>query len=415
MPRLGEDLRNVTLIAGSAVVGLAATAALFAGGSARVHEVRVAPVVEVRIDRAEPIVVEAPTVVTAGAERLYGEVVTTSGAVVEGFLRWDRNEGSWADLLDASKMDGRSTQTGVRFGHIARIEVLGSRHAAVEMRSGDVVELAGQSTDLGTGMRRLVVESLDGTSRTLSWNDLDEVRFRSAPSDARTTEQRLHGRLTTRDGQQFVGFVTWDIDEIHRSDVLDGEIDGRDVKVPFGAIASIERLGPSGVEVTLVGGETRVLRGTDDVNSGNAGITVSDPGLGQVRVDWSDFDSVEFFPAENLPDRTFFERTGAVEGTVIGSSGDSWRGAITWDLDEAFGWEILNGHLGDAEFFVEFGQVRSIEKLDFGSRITLRDGRSFELSDSQDVDRGNRGVRIEGADGERVVRWSDFRELRIDG
>jgi hypothetical protein len=415
MPRFGEDLRNVTLIAGSAVVGLAATAALFATGSARVHEIHVAPVVEVRVDRADPVVVEAPIVVTAGAERLFGEVVTTSGARLEGFLRWDRNEGSWADLLDASKMDGRSTQTGVRFGHIDRIEVLGSGHAAVVMRSGDVTELAGHSSDLGSAMRRLVVESLDGTTHELSWSDLDEVRFRSAPEDARTTEQRLHGRVTTRDGHQFVGFVTWDIDEIQGSDVLDGEVAGQDVAVPFGAIASIERRGSSGSEVTLHDGQSLHLRGTNDVDSRNSGITISDPGLGQVRVEWSDFESVDFFPADDLPHRGTFEHTGRVEGTVVGSSGDSWRGAITWDMDEAFGWEILNGHLDDAEFFVDFGQVRSIEKVESGSRVTLRDGRSFLLSDSQDVDRGNRGVRIDGADGERMVRWSDFRELRIDG
>ena len=35
--------------------------------------------------------------------RIWGEVHTTSGDVHEGFIRWDRNEGSWVDILDGSK------------------------------------------------------------------------------------------------------------------------------------------------------------------------------------------------------------------------------------------------------------------------------------------------------------------------
>lgn len=415
MPRLGEDLRNVALIAGSAVVAAGATVALFAAGDRSTHTVRVHDIVEVRVERDRTRVVEAPTTVTNGAERLYGEVTTRSGATLKGFLRWDRNEGSWADLLDATKTDGQSTQTGVRFGHIARLTVIDSRSAELEMISGDVVELAGQSTDLGSQMRALIVETPDGAAHDLDWGDLAEVRFRSAPEGTETVEQRLHGRVTTDDGHQFVGFVTWDVDEIHGSDILDGEAGRQDVEIPFSAISRIERRGSRGAEVTLLDGEVLDVRGTNDVDSGNRGISVSDPGLGQVLVEWSDVASVDFFPAEELPDRASFEHTGRIEGTVTGSSGDSWKGAVTWDMDEAFGWEILNGHLDDAEFFVEFGQVQVIEKTDSGSRITLRDGRSFELEGSQDVARGNRGIVIEGAEGEQRVRWSDFREFRVGG
>ncbi|MEK9502351.1 hypothetical protein [Gaopeijia maritima] len=416
MPRLEEDLRNVALIAGSAVVAAGATVALFAaGGPSSSSEFRVHEIVEVRVERDRTRVVEAPTRVTNGAERLYGEVTTRSGATLEGFLRWDRNEGSWADLLDARKVDGQSTQTGVRFGQIERLTVIDSRTAELEMISGDVVELAGQSTDLGSQMRSLVVETLDGSAHDLDWSELAEVRFRSAPEGTETVEQRLHGRVTTNAGHEFVGFVTWDVDEIHGSDILDGEVRRQDVEIPFSAISRIERQGSRGAEVTLLDGETLDVRGTNDVDSGNRGISVSDPGLGQVLVEWSDVASVDFFPAETLPDRASFGHTGRVEGTVTGSSGDSWQGAVTWDLDESFGWEILNGHLDDAEFFVEFGQVQSIEKTDAGSRVTLRDGRSFELRGSQDVARGNRGIVIEGAEGEQRVRWSEFREFRVGG
>ena len=36
-------------------------------------------------------------------DRIWGQVHTKSGEVHEGFIRWDRNEGSWVDILDGSK------------------------------------------------------------------------------------------------------------------------------------------------------------------------------------------------------------------------------------------------------------------------------------------------------------------------
>ncbi|HZD04379.1 MAG TPA: hypothetical protein VE173_05665, partial [Longimicrobiales bacterium] len=38
-----------------------------------------------------------------GGDRLYGRVTTAAGQVLEGYLRWDRNEGSWADMLNGIK------------------------------------------------------------------------------------------------------------------------------------------------------------------------------------------------------------------------------------------------------------------------------------------------------------------------
>jgi hypothetical protein len=33
-------------------------------------------------------------------DRIWGQLHTTSGDVYEGFIRWDRNEGSWVDIID---------------------------------------------------------------------------------------------------------------------------------------------------------------------------------------------------------------------------------------------------------------------------------------------------------------------------
>ena len=52
----------------------------------------------------------------------------------------------------------------------------------------------------------------------------------------------MHGTVHTRTGMSFTGYVTWDVDEIYSTDILDGDHDGDRLRIPFGQIASIEQL-----------------------------------------------------------------------------------------------------------------------------------------------------------------------------
>ena len=100
-------------------------------------------------------------------------------------------------------------------------------------------------------------------------------------------------------------------------------------------------------------------------------------------------------------------------GTVQTERGDSYTGVITWDNDEEYSWEMLNGEIDDVEFNVEFGSIERIEKTRDGSLVTLRDGRTFELSDGNDVDHGNRGIRVR-ADGREIqLDWHEFSSLTL--
>ena len=128
--------------------------------------------------------------------RIWARATTTDGEQFEGFLRWDRNEGSWVDILDGTKeipdafyeewlaqSDGgerptrtielrgyriswneldpdfpRSASSGVRFGHIAELVPTGRLGVEVILRSGQRFEFTGGSTDIGVGMRGLIVE-----------------------------------------------------------------------------------------------------------------------------------------------------------------------------------------------------------------------------------------------------------------
>ena len=158
-----------------------------------------------------------------------------------------------------------------------------------------------------------------------------------------------------------------------------------------------------------------ILRGTNDVDHSNSGISVSDAALGQVLVEWSAFDEVRFHGTDSEVTYDDFDGGDRIRGVVVTEDGREASGEITWDNDESLTWEMLNGELtGDVELQIEFSRIARIDKSGRGARVELLDGRVFELSGSNDVDDGNRGIVID-ADGERVVvDWDDFVSLTLN-
>ena len=410
-PGLGEDTRNLALIGGSALAAVVATVGLVlassSGGHAHRVHVDVAAAPAPSYELVEPL---------SGTNRLYGTVETRHGDSYQGFIRWDRNEGSWGDLLDATKRDGNFTGlSGIRFGHVQHIQSHGSNQAVFTLRSGHTVRMQGGSSDLGRGLRALLITDPVHGQATLDWHDIRQVTFQSVPQNADPPEGRLHGTLTTASGMEFTGYIAWDVDEIYSTDVLDGEADGRDHEVPFGAIESIRRGGSRSAHVVLHSGERLTLSGTNDVNKGNRGITVSDPALGQAKVMWGAFASVRFHGADAEGSLSDFNGGEPLRGTVITASGDALAGEIKWDRDESQSWEMLNGTAADTELDIEFSNIARIVKNGPGSTVVLRDGRSFDLRGSNDVDGDNRGIVVTSGNQPYTVEWDDFRELRLDG
>lgn len=398
-------------------------------------------------------------------DRIWGQVHTVSGDVHEGFIRWDRNEGSWVDILDGSKTipdenylawlsatdvdaDGppvrtidllgyriswnendpefsMNTASGVRFGHLSSLRVIQADTVELVLRSGEVVEFEGGSSDLGGSIRELLVEVPGGENVELEWSDLDRVVFSTVPPGTRAASPRLYGTVEDRDGNRYTGYVSWDLDEIFESDELDGEErrGGRDRSIRFGDIASIERV-PGGSRVSLVDGGQLDLTDNRDVDRGNRGIQISDPALGMVEVEWREFRILRFHEAPAVVGYDAFDGGHPLVGTVVTELGEEIEGVIRWDADEAGSWEFLNGRADDVVFTVEFSYVsRIVRDGAFGSTVTLVDGRTFELDDSNDVGWDNKGILItpEGrrfantVDGSRwrVIHWDEFDEVRF--
>jgi hypothetical protein len=394
-------------------------------------------------------------------ERIYGRVTTVGGEVLEGYIRWDRNEASWSDFLDATKEipwehlyeaeqldpvyaarrkrersieafgvritwdidddeDPVRVASAVRFGHLASLTVLDDRRALLTLKTGEEIVLRSSSTDLGRSLREVIVEDVNGDEVELEWRDLDLVEFMPAPAGAPPPErERLHGTLTTRGGVELTGFVAWDLDEVFTTDVLDGEdeVDRSDREIVMGDIAAIEWESSRSARVVLHDGTELILRGTNDVNRENRGIEISDPSFGRGIVSWEDFDALIFHDRRRAAGAYgAFTGSGPLYGMVRTTDGEEITGRIRWDNDEQFGWEVLDGWSEGVDYDIELGRIRSIER-ESPSRVsvTLLDGTTLELDGSNDVDRENKGVFVTPQNGSTVlVRWAAFQRLDLE-
>lgn len=398
------------------------------------------------------IVISAAIVVSAASPamadssgRIYGKLTTVDGEIFEGPIRWDLNEGSWVDILNGTKKlsgcyssstrkkyregkktikifglriersedyyYGGSALSGIRFGHIKTLAVIDDNAILITLKSGEEVELKSNSTDIGESIRELVIEDKDEGEIEFDWNDIEQIEFMdSDPRFESNFGERLYGTLTTRRDDEFTGWVCWDVDEMFAEDILDGKEKHRNRKIEFGKIASIERYSSSSARVTLKNGDEIVLKGTNDVDDDNRGIIITDVGLGQVVVDWDDFDRLDFKSPPRQVKYDEFDGGRLLKGTVYTEDGEQYTGKICWDADERYTWEILDGEYYGVEFDVDFGYIKEIKRR--GSRsavVTLWDGRSFRLKGTNDVDDDNKGIYVELQDGEEIaIDWDEF-------
>jgi hypothetical protein len=386
------------------------------------------------------------------ADRLYGRVLTSDGRTVEGYIRWDRNESNWTDFLDGLKeipadfvqeaerldpefaaaqrrqrslvafgvrltwdeddeADALTSTSAIRFGHLASLEALDSRSAMVTLRSGEQIRLSSSSTDIGRAMREIVVDVALGEDVEVEWSELERIDFVEAPASAPSPDAaRLYGSVTTWGGLALTGYIAWDLDEILTSDLLDGREGREDYEVAFGDILQIDWESDRSARVLLKTGEELVLRGTNDVDRDNRGIEVGDPGFGRAIVRWEDFKSVRLMTPTAPVARPDFPPGAMLSGTVHALDGRVLEGEIRWDNDETQAWEVLDGWSGEVDLDIEFGAIREIDKVAPDRVVvTLRDGRTFELEDTDDVGEGNEGIFVkpEGRP-RRLVRWRDL-------
>lgn len=382
--------------------------------------------------------------------RLYGRVVLDDGETVEGYFRWDRNEASRWDFLDASKalredvldeaerldpafaeemrqrrsivafgvrirwdeddLEGPPrVPASIRFEHVAFIEPQEDGTARVGLVDGSSVELVGTSTDMGPGAGDLFVDAGAGRQVEIDWRDIRRVDFFLPPAGAPAArDTTLFGSVRTWSELELRGGIAWDRDEVFLSDVLDGRDGSEDREIAFRDIVAIAPEGRRSAEVRLASGEVVSLRGSNDVDRGNRGLDLSVPGLGRIIVPWEELEEARFHgsageASEAIP-------IGPLRGTVYARDGRVLTGALRWGHDEEHGWEVLDGWHGDTDVQVEFGAIEQIRPDGpDASVVALASGEVLRLEGTDDVGEGHRGVFVtpDGSGSTRLVRWMD--------
>jgi hypothetical protein len=395
------------------------------------------------------VFISASATVAGGEGRIYGKLTTVNGEVFEGPIRWDLNEGSWVDILNGTKQltgcsigSSRkkygerkksikifglriektedysrigSALSGIRFGHIKTLEVLDDNEVIVTLKSGEEVELRGNSSDIGGSIREIVIEDIDEGEIEFDWDDIERIDFMAGTDIKSNYGERLYGTLITRRGDEFTGWVCWDVDEMFEEDILDGKEKRRNRKIEFGKISAIERYSSSSALVILKSGDELALKGTNDVDDDNRGIIITDVGLGQVVVDWDDFERLEFQTPPSPVKYDEFDGGRQLKGTVYTEDGESYTGKICWDADEQYTWEILDGEYYGIELDIDFAYIQEIKRRGRrSSTVTLWDGRSFRLKGTNDVNDDNKGIFVVEDGGEEVIiDWDEFDRIEF--
>lgn len=386
--------------------------------------------------------------------RIYGKIHTDRDDVLQGVIRWDKNEASWDDFLDGNKVKsdhseishrrkygdekreisifgiaifseggswGGVSQSGVAFGHIRKLTAAGSDEVELLLKSGEEVTFRSGSTDFGDGMRELVIETEDQGELELDWSDIDYIEFMDGGDVKSDFGRRIYGTVVTSRGGEFSGWIAWDADEMFYTDVIDGEESGHKRKIKFSQIASIERMSSQASLVVTREGQKIRLDGSNDIDSGNRGIVVSDRKLGRVSIPWDEFEELQIKepPTDAYVRYDDFDGGRRISGTVYDEDGNQYSGYIRWDNDEEYTWETLDGSYRGVEFNIPFENIRIIEKHSSGStQVTLWDGRRFILRDSNDVDDSNNGIFIISRDkksgDETELDWDSFDHLELE-
>jgi hypothetical protein len=375
----------------------------------------------------------APTV-RAGGE-IHGTIRTTAGETLMGPIRWDSNERFWDDRLDTTKpersdpeqaadeddgfrlrlfgweiVNSEETtrvlhQFSIPFGHLQSIEPQGRSDALLRLKTGVSMRVHGSTTDLGRALDVTIVDAEKGEV-DLGWRQIRMVEFSPGPVGD-LERQRLYGTVATTGGE-FTGFIVWDRDETLGDHVLDGEEAGEEREVPFREIERIEPVDSRSARVRLRSGREMILRGTNDVNDDNRGILVVTDELGTVEVDWRGLVGVTLLETPSSPSYERFDGGRRLKGTVHDTSGQSYSGQISWDLDETYSWETLDGKVEQVEYAIPFDRIRTIRMAAADAvEVVTVSGRTLRLTGSNDVNRRNSGVTVTSEDGSEVVLQRD--------
>lgn len=173
--------------------------------------------------------------------------------------------------------------------------------------------------------------------------------------------------------------------------------------IRFGDIESFEIRAGKDDFITTTDGSRHRIGGYANDNGSDLWLYEKDKE--PLKIEWNDLVSIKFSsaPKDHQPYAQLLY--GTVETT-----GSSLTGPIVWDKSECMDIDELDGENSDGDLTILMGAIRSIEKKDNRSVLIVeKDGSSYGMSGTNDVDSGNRGIWVLTEDqGWISVPWKRF-------
>ncbi len=216
---------------------------------------------------------ETPSSVDPWGWRLNGTVETDAG-IFSGWIQWDSEECVSTDELDGDSEDG---SVSIPMGNIKSIERRSRSSSWVELQDGRRMLLEG-SNDVNNSIRGILVYDDRYGRIEIPWDAFDKVDFGdekgSGPGYDDYRPKKIQGKVTARGGEEYEGYIVYDLDESESWEMLNGDHFDLEFDVPFEFIESIKPLSRRATEITLIGDETLRLESGQDVTESNDGLLI---------------------------------------------------------------------------------------------------------------------------------------------
>ena len=261
----------------------------------------------------------------------------------------------------------------------------------------------------------------------------------------------MHGKVTTLSGDSYEGPIRWGTDEVYWMELFNAEKTSNDFlkhlsrkereelseqegeskswlnlesiwidrtggsthrfDCRFGDIKSIEPVRGDRARLTLKNGVILEVYGGGTYEDVGTSVRVYDFELGEVPIKWSRIEKIDFYDPGTEPAKQFGE---PIFGRVNAGRRGVFEGIIRWDRDERFGHEELDGDGRNGRMEIPFRSITKIERGRDGANVTLKSGREYYLTGTNDVNSGNRGIYVYNHDiGEVVIPWKYFEEMEV--
>lgn len=178
----------------------------------------------------------------------------------------------------------------------------------------------------------------------------------------------------------------------------------------FGDIKSVEPTSKDKARLTLKNGVILEVNGNGYEDVGTS-VRVYDEELGEVKLNWSRIEKIDFMEPATKPSYSFGQ---PIYARVDAGRKGIFEGLIQWDKDERFMEEVLDGKDRDGDKEIPFHSIRKIVNGRSGAEVTLRSGRQLVLTGTRDVNNNNAGIVVNAPGlGQVTIPWRDFEEMEI--